>query len=131
MATATTSAELAWPGAQSGAVGQTAAWIGSWDALTGGTFLFGVEISNSPSALALGEVYYIAAGGLVYTQTLATAETDAIGQNALRGRLGGVVGAIETQYYQIHTGATGTNGANQLAELSRISALGSAFTYGT
>ena len=111
-------------------MGETADWIGSWDALNGGTFLFGVEISNSPSALALGEVYYIAAGGLVYTQTLATAETDAIGQDALRGRLGGVVGAIGTQYYQIHNGATGTNGANQLPDLARITALGSAFTYG-
>ena len=88
MATAETSAELAWPGAPAAAVGQTAAWIGSWDAATGGDFLFGVEISNSPSALALGEVYYIAAGGLVYTQTLATAETDGVGQDALRGRLG-------------------------------------------
>lgn len=130
MATAENTAEFAWPGAPAGAVGQTAAWIGSWGSATGGTFLFGVEISNSPSALALGEVYYIAAAGLVYTQTLATAETDAVGQDALRGRLGGVTSAIGTQYYQIHTGATGTNGANQLTQLTRITVLGSAFTYG-
>ena len=130
MASAENTAELAWPGAPAAAVGQTAAWIGSFDALAGGSFLFGVEISNNPSALALGEVYYIAAGGLVYTQTLATAETDGVGQNALRGRLGGVVGAIGTQYYQIHTGATGINGANQLAALTRVTILGSGFTYG-
>ena len=129
MATATNNAELAWEGAPAGAVGQTAAWLGSWDAMTSGNFLFGVEISNNPSALALGEVYFIAAAGLVYTQTLATAETDAVGQDALRGRMEGVVGAVGTQYYQIHTGATGNNGANQLTQLARIAVLGSAFTY--
>ena len=61
MARALNTAELAWEGASGNAVGETAGWLGSWDSLTGGNFLFGVEISNSPSALALGEVYFIAA----------------------------------------------------------------------
>ena len=86
MARALNSAELAWAGASGNAVGETASWLGSWDALTGGDFLFGIEISNSPSALALGEVYFIAANGLVYTQTVASNEVDSVAQDSLRGR---------------------------------------------
>ena len=131
MARALNTSELAWAGASGNAVGETASWLGSWDALTGGNFLFGIEISNSPSALALGEVYFIAANGLVYTQTVASNEVDSVAQDSLRGRFGGVVGAIGTQYYAMHTGNPGTNGANPLPDLPRIAVLGSGFTYQT
>ena len=129
MATATTNAEVAWQGAPAGAVGQTAAWVGIWSALTGGTFYAGVQVTNSPSALALGEVYYIAAGGLVITQTAASQEAEVSAQRALRGRLGGVTGAVETLYYAIHTGDTGNTGANELTQLARVAVQGNAFTY--
>ena len=80
-------AELAWQGAPAGAVGETAEWIGVHSALTGGSFYAGIQISNSPSALALGEVYYIASSGLAVTQTAAANETEAMAGRALSGQV--------------------------------------------
>ena len=76
-------AELAWAGASGNAIGETAAWIGVWTALTGGSFLAGIQLSNSPSALALGEVYYVAASGMAITQTAAANETETMAGRAL------------------------------------------------
>ena len=107
-------AELAWAGASGNAIGETAAWIGVWTALTGGSFLAGIQLSNSPSALALGEVYYIAASGMAITQTAAANETETMAGRALEGRFDG------TTYLAVHTGDPGTNGANPLPDLPRI-----------
>lgn len=104
------------------AIGQDGTYVSIWTALTGGDFLAGIQISNNPMALALGEVYYIAASGLAITQTAATNETEAMAQRALRGRLDG------TLFYAIHTGDPGTTGANESA-LARVSVAGTAFAY--
>ena len=108
-------AELAWQGAPPGAVMTTASWIGVWSAMGGGEFYAGIQISNSPSALALGEVYYIAASGLAITQTAAANETEAMAGRALAGRFDG------TTYLAIHDGDPGTTGANEETDLARIS----------
>ena len=122
MAVARNTAEVAWAGAMGASIGDDAVWIGIWDALSAGNFYLGVQVSNNPDALALGEVYYIAALGLELTQTAAANETESMAQRALRGRLDG------TLYYAVHTGSPGTNGANE-GDLARIAILGSAFTY--
>ena len=104
------------------AIGQDGTYIGVYESLSGTDFLAGIQISNDPMALALGEVYYIAASGLAITQTAATNETEAMAQRALRGRLDG------TLFYSIHTGDPGTTGANESA-LARVSVAGTLFTY--
>ena len=126
MAVARNTNEIAWEAAPSGAVGEDAMYIGVWDTLTGGAFRFGVQISNDPDALALGEVYYIAASGLAITQTVATNEAEASAQDALRGRLGGI-GPVN-RFYAIHTGNPGNTGANE-GSLARVSLAHSGFTY--
>ena len=126
MAVSRNTNEIAWQAAPPAAVNEDAMYIGVWSALTGGSFLFGVQISNNPDALALGEVYYIASNGLAITQTAATNEAEASAQDALRGRLGGV-GTVN-RFYAIHTGDPGTNGANQ-ASLDRVSLAHTGFTY--
>ena len=126
MAVARNTNEIAWEACPPGAVNDDAMYVVAWDALTLGEFLFGVQVSNNPDALALGEVYYIAAGGLALTQTVATNEDEASAQDALRGRLGGVGPA--NRFYAIHTGNPGTNGANE-SGLARVSAAHTAFTY--
>ena len=87
MGVARNTGEWAWEGASGLSIGQDAMWVGIHTALTGGDFLLGIQLSNDPAALALGEVYYIAALGLAITQTAATNETEAMAQRALRGRL--------------------------------------------
>ena len=122
MAVARNSAEISWPGATGTAIGQDGTYVGLNSALSGGDFYAGIQISNDPMPLALGEVYYIAASGLAITQTAATNETEAMAQRALRGRL------LGTLYYSIHTGNPGTTGANESA-LARVSVAGTAFAY--
>ena len=126
MAVARNTNEVAWAGAMGASIGDDATYVGVWNAASGGNFLFGVAVSNNPDALQLGEVYYIAANGLAITQTVATNEAEASGQDALRGRLGGV-GAV-TRYYAIHIGDPGTTGTNE-GDLSRVSLAHTAFTY--
>ena len=121
MSVSRNNAEIAWPGASGGAIGQDAMYVGFWDALTGGNFLFGVQISNDPMPLALGEVYYIDANGLAITQTAAAGETERSAGRALTGRL------IGTNYTAIHIGDPGTTGANQSA-LARVSVASTVFT---
>ena len=58
--------------------------------MTGGNFLFAVQLSNDPAALALGEVYYIAALGLAIEQTAAANEAQISTLEGLRGKLGAV-----------------------------------------
>ena len=127
MAVARNSAEVAWPGATGAAIGETGAWLGVWTALTGGSFLFGVQLSNSPMMLENGEVYYIAAMQLAITQTAAANEVEASAQNALRGRLGGI-GPVP-YFWAVHTADPGTTGANQLPALARVSLAHSTFAY--
>ena len=71
-------------------------------------------MSNNPDALALGEVYYVAVGGLVITQTAGSNETEAMAIRALRGRLEG------TLYLAEHEDDPGNTGANE-GDLARIS----------
>ena len=69
MAVARKTSEWAWPGAQQNmGIGDDAMYVGKWDALTGGTFLSSSLVSNNPAALALGEVYFIAANGFQVVQ---------------------------------------------------------------
>ena len=121
MSVARNNAEIAWPGAMGGAIGQDAMYVGFYESSTGTDFLFGVQISNNPSPLALGEVYYIASNGLAITQTAATNETEDSAGRALEGRLAG------TTYGSIHTGDPGTTGANESA-LDRVSMASTVFT---
>ena len=70
------------------AIGQDGTYIGVYESLSGTDFLAGIQISNDPMALALGEVYYIAASGLAITQTAATNETEAMAQTGIEGSAG-------------------------------------------
>lgn len=126
MAFARNSNEIAWEGASGASIGDDATYVGVWDALTNGNFLFAVTVSNNPDALALGEVYYIAASGLAIQQTAGTREAEESAQEALRGKLGGV-GTV-TRYYAVHVGDPGTNGANE-GDLARVALAHTAFTY--
>ena len=121
MSVARNNAEIAWPGASGGAIGQDAMYVGVWDAMTNGNFLFGVQISNNPSPLALGEVYYIDANGLAITQTAATNESERSAGRGLAGRLDG------TTYGAIHTDDPGTTGVNESA-LARVSVASTVYT---
>ena len=108
MATATSNREIAFAGASGSSIGDDITWLGLWLTASGSTgFLSGIQVSNNPDALALGEVYYIAAGGLVITQTAGSSETEAMAIRALRGRLDG------TLYLAEHEGDPGTTGANE------------------
>ena len=124
MAVARNSNEIAFQGAPPAAVGEDILYVGIWDAMTGGVFKAGVQVSNDPSILALGEVYYIAASTLVITQTAAANESESMAQDALRGRLndGG------NRFLSQHTDDPGTTGANE-GTLARVSVAGSAFAY--
>ena len=123
MAFARNTGEISWAGAEAGmGVGDDGTFIGIFESISGTDFLAGITISNNPMPLALGEVYYIAAAGLVITQTAAANETEGMAQRALMGRLSG------TLYYAIHTGDPGTTGANE-SDLARIPVAGGAFTY--
>ena len=69
MAIARNTSEWSWPGAQQNmGIGDDAMYVCKWDALTGGSFLSSSLVSNNPAALALGEVYFIAASGLQIVQ---------------------------------------------------------------
>ena len=115
MATATNNSEQAFAGASGSSINDDITWIGIWDSASGSAgFLAGIQVSNNPDALALGEVYYIAVGGLVITQTAGASETEAMAVRALRGRLDG------TLYLAEHEGDPGTTGANE-GDLARIS----------
>ena len=107
-------------------IGDDAVWIGIWTAQTAGTFLAGIQVSNNPAALALGEVYFIAADGLAITQTAGTNEAEAMAQDALRGRLGGV-GSVN-RWLSVHDSDPSTTGLNE-GDLARISVAHTAFTY--
>ena len=126
MSFARNTAEWAWAGALIAQVGEDAVWIGIWDAQTNGNFLAGVQVSNNPDPLAIGEVYYIAASGLAIQQTAAANETEAMAADALRGRLGGV-GPV-ARWYGVHDGDPGTTGANETT-IPRISRAHSTLTY--
>ena len=127
MGFARNTSEVAWPGATQGmGIGDDAMYVGVWSALTGGNFLFAVQLSNDPAALALGEVYYIAALGLAIEQTAAANEAQISTLEGLRGKLGAV--GPSPRFYAIHVGDPGLTGANE-SDLARISLAYTDFTY--
>ena len=107
-------------------IGDDAMYVGIWTALTGGSFLFAVQLSNDPAALALGEVYYIAALGLAIEQTAAANEAQISTLEGLRGKLGAV--GPSARFYAIHVGDPGLTGANE-SDLPRVSLAYTDFTY--
>ena len=123
MATASNTNAILSAAAQAGAVGDDCTWISLWTAVTSGTFLQRVAISNNPAALQLGQQIRIAASGITLTATPANGETEAMAKRGLEGRLDGGV------WVQFHDGDPGANGTSNVIPVARAAWADNNVTY--
>ena len=99
--------------AAAAAVGLDCTVVTLWDAASAGDWQFEAAISTNPDALALGERYEIASGGLAITQTPGTGESDDSAQRALAGRVDGGL------WLQYHSGAAGAQRNENVIPIAR------------
>ena len=97
------------------AVGEDIGSVSVWTAATGGTFLWGVSLSNNPDALTLGQAIQIAANALVLNLLPGTGQSDALAIRMLSGVYAGGL------YMQFHDSATfGASGTQNVANVARV-----------
>ena len=126
MATARNTEQFEWPDPGEGAVSaaaSTANYITAWDSLTGGTFLYSMDVSGSGAASNTNGYYYAAERGLVIRNN-STAFSQKGQEIGLRGLLSG------TQYWQLHHNRPGVDGTSFIIpDQARLEVNESDFTF--